>query len=152
MVKYVNEYHGSYLRRGVDYTLDGSGNQISSTIYRQKYVEWDQVVHLNTSGRWTTTTDFTGFKTGSGYELKLTIDQPSRNIVIESLEEAVLSLTENGNGKFVPEGDSWGGEKKDAIYLNYKYFNGTSDHMVYDTIVFRDRGIKYEEFSPSVLQ
>lgn len=152
MVKYVNEYHGSFLRRGVDYTLDAVGNRVDTTIYRAKYVEKDQVVRLTTSGRRDVVTDFTGSKSGFGYAIKIIVDPATNNITAVSVPGTKFQLAEDGTGKFIPEGDTWGGILRDAIVLNYKYLDeATVSHEVFDTLVFRDRGIKYEEFTPLVL-
>ncbi len=152
MVKYINEYHGSYLRRGVDYTLDVSDNPIDTSVYRQKYVEEDQVVHLSTIGRREDMTNFLGVNTGADYAAKLVFEETAGTVSVDSSEVSSFPVTESINGLYVPDGDSWGGKDRDAIYLNYKYNDGNNDHLVFDTLVFRERGIKYEQFIPKVIE
>ena len=54
-----------------------------------------------------------------------------------------------GSGKFVKDGDEWGGEKRDVIYLSYTYKDSVNDedHAVKDILVIRDRDVKFEEFT-----
>jgi hypothetical protein len=151
MIKYINEYHGSYLRRGVDFTLDGGGQITDTLSYRQKHVEEDQVVKLKTGGRYELETNFAGINTGSENGIRLTVDPGSGSIVVDSLPGSSYIVPETGSGQFVSDGDAWGGKSRNAIYLNYKYFDGGTQHLVYDTLVYRDNGIMYEEFSPVVL-
>jgi hypothetical protein len=49
-VKYINPYHGSYLRRGVDEVKGNNGNTTLDTtvVYHNAYVEKDEVVSLFT--------------------------------------------------------------------------------------------------------
>jgi hypothetical protein len=150
MIKYINEYHGSYLRRGVDYTLDAGGTITDTLRYRQKYVENDQMVKLSTLGRYVLKTNFTGINTGSGSGVKLIVDPGSGTVTVDSMPDAKFVVPDPGSGHFVANGDSWGGIPRNAIYLNYRYLNGSIGHLVYDTLVYRDNGIKYEQFSPVV--
>ncbi len=150
MVKYINEYHGNYLRRGVDYTLDGSGNRTDAIIYHEDHVEQDQVVNLSTSGRYELRSNFTGINVGSGAGLQMEIDPSSGSIVVDSIPGSSLLITEPGSGQYVEKGDSWGGQERDVIYLSYRYRNGTTDHEVFDTLVFRDKSIRFEVFEPVI--
>lgn len=150
MVKYVNEYHGTYLRRGVDYTMNELGEVTNTAIYRDKYVERDQVVRLSTSARNEVVTNFMGANSGGGYSLKLVADLSSGEISVESSEESTYSVAQPATGQFVEGGDAWGGRERDVIYLSYRYMVGLNSHQVNDTLVFRDRGIAYEEFMPEV--
>jgi hypothetical protein len=151
MIKYINEYHGSYLRRGADYTLDAGGSITDTLIYRGKYVENDQVVKLTTSGRYELNTNFSGIGTGNGNGVRLTVDPGTGSIAVDSIPGSSTVVPETGNGRFMAGGDSWGGKARNAVYLNYKYIDGGTEHLVYDTLVYRDNGIKYEEFSPVVV-
>ncbi len=150
MVKYINEYHGNYLRRGVDFTLDGSGNRVDTFIYHEQYVEDDQVVKLTTTGRYELHSNFAGVKVGSGNGVKLEFDLASGQIIVEKIPESSLDVPEAGSGQFVEGGDSWGGKDRNVIYMNYKYSVGTTDHLVFDTLVYRDNTVKYEVFDPII--
>ncbi|MDP5170488.1 MAG: DUF1735 domain-containing protein, partial [Bacteroidia bacterium] len=50
-VKYVNEYHGSYLHRGIDIGYDNQGAPVDTAVYSQRYVVDDQIWRLATKGR-----------------------------------------------------------------------------------------------------
>ncbi|MEX0986099.1 MAG: DUF5627 domain-containing protein [Bacteroidales bacterium] len=150
MVKYVNEYHGAYLKRGIDYTMNVFGVVTDTAEYRAEYVERDEVVRLSTSGRNEVLTNFMGANSGDGYSLKLVADQSSGEISVESSEESTYGVAQPATGQFVEGGDAWGGRERDVIYLSYKYLVGLNSHQVYDTLVFRDRGIAFETFMPEV--
>lgn len=52
-----------------------------------------------------------------------------------------------GTGEFFDLSSStetWTGLVWQSMHLNYSYNDGTNDHVVKDTLVFRDRGIKFE--------
>jgi hypothetical protein len=149
MVKYINEYHGNYLRRGVDFTLDSAGNYTDTVIYHEPYVEQDQVVSLSTSGRFELHSNFAGIKVGGGTGMKLDFDLGSGSLVVDQIPGAT-EVPETGSGQFVSGGDSWGGQTRNVIYLNYRYRAGSTDHQVFDTLVYRDNTVKFELFSPVV--
>ena len=151
MIKYVNEYHGNYLRRGVDYGQDAFGNIRDTAIYSEKYIEQDQVVILSTRGRYVVRSNFTGVNSGDDYSVMLTFDPATGEGLVETAEGAKYSVPQPGAGQYVAGGGSWGGRDRDIIYLDYKYRLGLYNHQVYDTLVFRDRGISFEQFTPTVL-
>jgi hypothetical protein len=149
MVKYINEYHGNYLRRGVDFTLDSLGIITDTIAYHAQYVEQDQVVNLSTSGRYELHSNFAGINVGSGTGVKIEVDPASGSMVIDSIP-AGTPIPETGTGQFVQGGDSWGGQNRNVIYLNYKYRVGSTDHEVFDTLVYRDNAVRFEVFAPVV--
>ena len=58
----------------------------------------------------------------------------------------------SGSGSFQVDGDAWGGEARDAMYLQYTYMDpDTIRHEVRDTLVFRNRGLRFELFEYEVL-
>ncbi|MDP5170489.1 MAG: DUF5627 domain-containing protein, partial [Bacteroidia bacterium] len=66
------------------------------------------------------------------------------NINVAPVEGSVFQI-QNGSGRFQADGDAWGGESRDAIYLQYEYLDASDiRHEVRDTLVFRDRGITFE--------
>lgn len=148
MVKYANEYHGNYLKRGVDYGQDAFGNNTDTSTYHAQYVEKDEVVSLETYFRYALKTEYIGSRLGDGNSFIINVDPSTLNVTVESAEGAKYNIVGTGTGQYVPNGDSWGGEERDVIYLNYKYRVGIYNHEVFDTLVFRDRGIGYEEFNP----
>lgn len=151
-IQYVNEYHGSYLQRGVDYKLDASGNPTDTITYHAEYVVKDKVINLTTSGRHSVT--FNGYRNkvyGDPVipQLQLTFDA-NKNITVSSAPTADFDFT--GTGKYVVDGDEWGGEPRDVIHLHYTYTEDGSDHEVYDTMVYRNRSIGFREFVPVVYE
>ena len=143
VVKYVNEWHGEYLRRGVDRTtIDGVSGQ---TVRHAQYIEDDEVVYLSTQSL---TDGILGLtvKDGSGNNV-------SYNIGLAFAEDGTCSMTSltdgvtvtRGEGKFVKDGEknSLGGKDRDAIYLDYEvdFANHNMQYAVKDTLVLRTRGV-----------
>jgi hypothetical protein len=150
MIKYINPYHGNFLRRGATYRLNANGQPVDTIIYRNQYVERDQIVSLVTTGPKTVTANFTGVDFGSGQSIKLTVES-SGNVLIDSIQGARSAAYAVGSSSYISKGESWGGFDQDVIYLNYRYFDKDRKHFeTFDTIVFRDRGLKFEEFIPVV--
>jgi hypothetical protein len=145
-VKYVNPYHGNYLRRGKD-VITGSVNQ---TIVRHKqYVEDDDVNKLST--RKMKEIEFpVVLKDKNGVNvtctLLLTFDT-SGNCTVSA---ATGTFTATGSGKFVKKGEknSWGSKDRDAIYLNYTITLPDMNVATTDTLVMRDRAVTMETFVP----
>ena len=148
MVKYVNEYHGYYLKRGVDYGQDAFGNYTDTATYHEKYVEQDEVVSLETVSRYAIETGYIGANSGEEYAFKIVVDPSTGEATVETVDDSRYKIIGTGTGEYVPNGDSWGGEERDVFYLHYKYRVGLYGHEVFDTLVFRNRGIAYEEFVP----
>jgi len=143
-IKYINPYHGSYFHRGKDITLSAAGDTLSTVVYHQRYVENDQLWKLTTTGRTTVETNGVGSQFSSNTELTLDIDS-SGTINVKPVTTSALQA--KGVGKYVKNSEIWGGTKNNAMYLNYIYKNGTLNHVVTDTLVFRDNGVVFEQFS-----
>ncbi|MBV7530899.1 DUF5627 domain-containing protein [Chitinophaga sp. sic0106] len=145
-VKYVNTWHGNYLRRGKD-VVTGSVNQ---TITRhQLYVEDDAVNKLTT--RSLTTAEFPVVikdKNGTNVTcvLLLTFDEGGNCIITAGSS----NFTVTGSGKFVKKGEqkSWGNQDRDALYLNYNMTLADMQLVTTDTLVLRDRAVTMETFTP----
>jgi len=147
-LKYVNSWHGNYLRRGAD-VITGSVNQ---TVVRHKqYVESDEVNKLTTVSL--SKLNFpVVFKNATGTNVNCTLQlsfDASGNCSITSITAGV---TASGSGKFVKKGEknSWGSKDRDALYLNYNV-DLTSNNMQVtstDTLVMRDRAVALETFTP----
>lgn len=152
-VKYVNPWHGAYLRRGVDVGVGKDGNtQLDTTIiYHEEFVIDDQVVNMNTISMnevvMSLKTNDKNQATNLPFELYIRIDDEG-NCTVSSLDsdEYVVS----GNGKVVEKGDSWGGEARDVMYLDYTVDFAESTHVFTDTLVLRDRQVGFETFTPLI--
>lgn len=176
-IKYINKYHGVHLRRGKDriqgtaelHTI-ATGARVTSNIdttsvYHAEFVVKDEVVPVTTSGK--SKTDVANrvrrglIPSDDNVSLNLSFSA-NGDIIITSAEGETRTIT--GTGKWVEDGDEWGGEKRNVIYLEYQYrdvatvpfetsrgrtlseYDVDFQHQVNDTLVMRDRDIKFEEF------
>jgi len=147
-VKYVNPWHGNYLRRGAEKIQDNAGD--TTVIYHTKFVETDQVCSAGTlslsmdslllNAKSRTNVDIP-------FRLLLTFDNNGKCILSGP---ASASYTLTGNGEFVKGGDTWGNQPRDVLHLKYTINFGTATHSFTDTLVMRDRGVKFETFTPYV--
>lgn len=151
-VKYINPYHGFYLRRGEDVIEGKNGNnELDQTIVRsEEHVEDDEVVMLTTESL--NAVEFPlVFKDSEGnninVSLTLKVDEEG-NIRVEGAEDG--GYTVSGSGKFVKDGEknSWGATDRDAIYLDYEIDLADFQVSSTDTLVLRNRGVAMETFSP----
>ncbi|MEN8965597.1 MAG: DUF5627 domain-containing protein [Polaribacter sp.] len=141
-----------------------------STVYRSEFVVDDELLPLATSGRKDVTTTIGVRRPGSATNSTLSL-----NLAFNDNEEITVTnadpnsdVTVTGTGRFAEDGDEWGGKSRDVIYLDFQYrelvvevskkeFFGnlisttttTFDllHTVKDTLVIRDRDVKFEEFT-----
>jgi hypothetical protein len=153
-VKYINPYHGFYLRRGVDLVKGANGNTALDTtvVYHAPYVEKDEVcsivttslteasVSLNAKNKGNTNTPFT---------MLLKFDSQGKCTITNPVS---ASYTLTGTGQLVKKGDMWGNQQRDVLHLKYQIDFGTTTHSLTDTIVMRDRGVKMETFNPIVVR
>ncbi|MFS4482717.1 DUF5627 domain-containing protein [Hyunsoonleella sp. 2307UL5-6] len=176
-IKFMNEYQGIYLRRGADNIVGTSQtvtiatgetetiNIDTTSVYRAEFVVRDEIVPVTTSGRNTaivTNRVRRGNIPGDdNVTLNLTFDDDG-NIDIENVEGDNFTVT--GSGSWVEDGDEWGGERRNAMFLEYQYRDvqvvqqlvfgrvvseSTLDllHTVRDTLVIRNRDVKFEQFT-----
>jgi hypothetical protein len=152
-IKYVNPYHGSYLRRGVDVVQGTNGNTALDTtvVYHQPYVERDQVVSIVTRMLDENAVSLTTRNKGSNldvpFQLILKFDSQGKCTVTNP---SAATYTITGSGAFVKKGDMWGNEPRDVLRLQYQVNFGATTHTIKDTIVMRDRNVKMETFKPVV--
>lgn len=145
-VKYINPWHGFYLRRGVD---NITGNVNATVIRHKQFVEEDEVKLITTR---------------SLSEIKFPVvlkDANGNNVTCELILDfdeqggCVISsgtggVTATGSGKFVAKGEkkSWGNKDRDAIYLKYNIDVAGMQVSTTDTLVLRNRGVAMEVFNP----
>lgn len=147
-VKYMNPWHGSYLRRGVDQiNVDGV---TSTNIRHEQYVEKDEVCGVTTRSLTTAVFPVT-IQDNNGVavtcDLLLTFNGNECTIV-----SGTDGLKASGTGKFVEDGEkkSWGNKDRDAIYLDYQIDYGFKQVATKDTLVLQTRGTnKLEVFTPN---
>lgn len=150
-VKYINPWHASYCRRGVDEITDAVDGK-STKVRHEKYVEKDEVVYLSTKFMdqvvfpvSTIVPDGSSVKTLT-CDMVLTFN--GDNCSISSSTEG---MSASGSGKFVKRGDknSIGNEDCDVIYLDYQVDFGTRQFVTKDTLVVRSREVAPEfNFNP----
>ncbi len=152
-VKYMNPWHGNYLRRGIDVVKGNNGNTSLDTtvVYHTPFVETDQVVSTGTLSM-AMDSLMLAAKTKNNapdlpFQMLLTFDGNGK-CTITGASSTTYSLT--GNGEFVKGGDSWGNTPRDVLHLKYTVAFGTTTHSFTDTLVMRDRGVKFETFNPTV--
>ena len=152
-IKFINPYHGHFLYRGKDVLSNASGTQVDEVIYRNKYVEKNAVVMMITTGR--TQVELTAMlrrTAGSpgNFKARLTFDAQGSTCAITTAPGSAYPVS--GTGKFITEGDEWGGKKRNTIILDYKITDATKGefHQVNDTLVIRDRAVVLETFTPII--
>lgn len=145
-VKYINSWDGNYLRRGTD-VIEKNG--ISTTMVRhQKFVENDEVCKLNTISLSALEFPVT-YKDNSGnlFTVSLLLNFDAMNNC--TISSNTQNVTATGTGKFMKKSElkSWGNKDRDALYLDYSISSATTQYSTKDTLVARDRGVKFEVFS-----
>ena len=150
-IKFVNEYHGTYLLRGkslVKRTIPDT--TIETIIYRKKYVEQNPIVSVITSSKaavlFENSIQLTSGSPGK-FQMNITFDGSGNATLTQTTKYTTLVT---GTGKFAKNSEKWGGKDRHAIYLDYKLVESTRTHYIKDTLVFRDKAIKFEEFTPLI--
>ncbi len=152
-IRYINPYHGTYLRRGVDMVKGAGGNTALDTtvMYHAQYVEKDEVCNMVTTALNEVVVSLNAKNRGNvdvPFKLILRFDNQGKCTIAHP---AAASYTIGGTGELVKKGDMWGNEKRDVLYLQYQAGFGTTTHTFKDTIVLRDRGVKMETFNPFIV-
>lgn len=150
-IKYVNTWHGNYLRRGKDVIVGKNGNTaLNQNLTRhQQYVEKDQVIKLTSRSLSDVELPLV-FKDSNGQNISTSIllrFDANGNCAVLS---AAAGTTVTGTGKFVKRGEkqSWGNADRDAVYLNYELDMNQMHVSTTDTLVLRDRAVTMETFTP----
>jgi hypothetical protein len=153
-VKFINPFHGHFLRRGAASANDGVTAE--NVVYRNSYIESDEVLMLTTTGK--TQVEVNTFFKGSlvNGELNMTLYFESNNYnategvacTVKEREDAPYTVT--GTGKYLVDADEFGGKKRDAIYLSYTVQAGTQRYQANDTLVLRDRAVDMELYTLSI--
>lgn len=151
-INYVNEYHGRYLKRGVSEVVE-NGVVIESNIYRSDYVERDEVVEVKTASRnsvvYSARVVRAQVSSPGNFEMRISFDEKG-NGTITPTENSPFSVI--GTATYSQDTEAWGGKSRDAIYLDYQVVDGTYLHNAKDTLVFRDKSISFQEFTPLVVE
>jgi len=146
-IKYINKYHGYYLQRGVDVAT--SDTEVIESVYHAEFVEQDEVTRVVTAGYnkvLVTNRIRRGTAKSPGDVVLLLTFDDNNNCSVESAQGDAYNVT--GSGRMLENGDTWGGKEQDVIYLDYTYDDvvNSESHSVKDTLVIRDRDVKFEAF------
>ena len=148
-VKYVNPWHGDYLRKGVDQITPAVGAP-STVVRHTPSVENNQVVSITTASLNTANLPLS-IKNSAGTAVPYTI-------VLTFADNGTCTVTSSnptsydvaGTGKFVSKGEknSIGGTDRSAIYLDYtvKFKALSVNYATKDTLIVRDRAVKADYF------
>ena len=145
-LKYVNPWHGNYLRRGKD---EITGDTTETRVRHKQYVEYDEVNKLFT--RSLKVVEFpVVFKDKNGVNVTCTLLLTFDNEGKCTVSSATANITATGSGTFVKKGEknSWGAKDRDALYLNYVMEMPGMRMSTADTLVARDRAVTMETFTP----
>jgi hypothetical protein len=147
-IKFMNRFHGNYLRRGVDKVTDADGNTVDN-VYHKEYVEQDEVVMVSTLDLNSVELQNTvrrGENSSPG-SLSMKVHFEGDVGVVTGTEGDPYNIS--GTGQFKTDGDEWGGKARDVIYLDYTYTDTANNetHVVKDTLVVRDRAAVFEQFT-----
>lgn len=147
-IKYINPYHGKYMHRGKDILKDAGGLVVDQVVYRTKYIEDNEIWYLQTQSRnQVVLTGQVRRTVGSpgSFKMMLTFDATG-NCTISQVAGSTYPVS--GTGKFITNGDEWGGKKRNAIILNYQVTDAVNGqfHQATDTLVVRDRDMRLETF------
>lgn len=140
-LRFVNEWNGRYLRRGVDnLTVGGTSTKIER---HKEYIELDEEVTVSTSAfksveiPLTTQTD-----ADHRYDYRLRLDFNEQGVcTVASANEGV---TVTGTGKFLEKSEkkAISGIDRDGLYLDYTVTHPDGWNLVVkDTLVMRDRNV-----------
>ncbi len=155
-VKYINTWHASYLRRGVDQITENG--KTTTNVRHEQYVEKDEVCYLKTA-----TLDAAVFPVSTTVSVmdsdgKPTVKTLTCNMRLNFNDKGECTISSDspeypasGNGKFVKRGEkkSWGNQDRDALYLEYNIDFAGKKYATKDTLVVQARGVAYEEFVPT---
>ena len=148
-IKYVNAYHGTYLHRGQDIIYSG-GLPVDTVVFRNMYVEKDILIKLTTLSLTKVVTNGIANKTSNTgkYAMELEFgDATGASCAVTITPRTGSNWAVTGTGQYFDLSTStekWTGLKWQSMYLSYTFTEGANTHQVVDTLVFRDRGIKFE--------
>lgn len=148
-IKYVNPWHGNYLRRGTDLITLADGTT-STSVRHPQYVENDDVVKISTASLTSVTVPLSIKVAGNNVAYNLVLTFANDGICIVSSNSPNFDIS--GTGKFVSNGEknSIGGYDRDGLYLDYSVVFKNYSNLKYatkDTFVVRDRAVAPEYYT-----
>jgi len=150
-LKYINPWHGNYLRRGTDQIVGkGANSSLTKSVVRhQAYVEKDEVKNISTAALKKSVLPLS-FKGAGDVNINVNLNLSFDDDNNCSVSSASADVSATGSGKFVKRGEknSWGNADRDALYLSYTIDMAQMTVTSKDTLVMRDRSVKMETFTP----
>lgn len=151
-VKFINPWHASYLRRGVDQVTDAEKGSYTEVRHKE-HQEKDEVVMLSTKSLSQVVFPLSTVVPDGESVKTLTCDM----ILTFNGDDCTIStntegMTASGSGKFVKLGDKKGYDNADhdVIYLDYQVNFGSRQFNTKDTLVVRSREVAPEfNFNPT---
>jgi hypothetical protein len=149
-VNFINPYHGTYLHRGTSTVKDGLNAVVENNVYRTTYIVDNELWSLKTTGRRQVSVQaFTHSDLVPGNLRMLLTFSENGDCVVTEDEGSAFVIT--GTGKFVEDADTWGNKDRDAIHVSYSLTSGDYTYTATDTLVIRDRDVKMQLYSPTVI-
>jgi hypothetical protein len=150
-INYVNAYHGTYLHRGRDIRVVTATSFKDTVIFRNAfgYVEKDALIVLSTVGRKRVITNGVGNLVDATHSMIIDFaDDKGSQGAVTIIPRPGFALAVSGSGQYFDKASSvehWTGLIWQSMYLTYTYTDATYTHTINDTLVFRDRGIKFNQ-------
>ncbi|MDE7096320.1 MAG: DUF1735 domain-containing protein, partial [Muribaculaceae bacterium] len=140
-LRFVNEWNGTYLRRGIDrITVDGTVSEVKR---HKDFVERDEDVTISTSAYRSCDVSLstqTDADHTYAYSLRLNFSEDGSCTVVSADENVTVS----GSGKFLKKSEKQAisGVDRDGLYLDYTVTHPDGWSLaVADTLVMRDRNV-----------
>lgn len=151
-IKYINKMDGFYFLKGRDITKNFAKQPIDTVVYRKKFITQDGILRLNTIGRHKVKVvgELRRSNISSPGSYTLILNNNNNSITVTGTNKESSKYKISGQGKYVPKGGEFGGQKRVAIYLQYSIRTASTIHTVVDTLVQRGRGIKFQTFQPKI--
>ena len=147
-IKYINEYHGSYLHYGESKVTDAAGSVLESKTYSADNLVDNSISYLVTTGRYQVSlSTFLQSDIMTG-EINMLLDFSGDNCTITGAEGSSFTIT--GSGIFKPDAYVWGNKDRNGIEISYTVTDGVNTYVANDVLVIRDRGVVFETFTPEV--
>lgn len=154
-VKYINPYHGYFLRRGIDVITENG--EMTTVVRHAESVEKDEICSTTTKTLNSVIfpitfkhTDSAGMQTNLSCDLLLTFNDKDECVITSNTE----GVTATGTGKYLKKSEkkAWGNKDRDGLYLDYQVDFGVKQVATKDTLVWHRNGVVPEEFSPQYIE
>ena len=148
-IRYINEAHGYYLYRGQRLNLTTQ----DTLTYAERFLTDNVATMLSTTSLTENIMDHAaGLSTDGSFSMKLTFDHNNKSIVVSQVDTTTVAVS--GTGLYYSKDDngseSYNGNQRRTIYLDYIYNDGTDDYQVNDSLVFIDTDVTFEEYAVTI--